>query len=209
AIEICKKWGSNYRNPWNYFFLGESYHKINEHKRENEVHELALSIFPDHPTIIAGQAICALSQGDTDKADKLMTKYKSIRKNKYQWPESRIMATVGYIYSQANLIDKAEINYRQGLKLEPLNPSRMYNLAWFLIDNDINVNEGLELVQKALEQESDDWYYLDTKGWGLYKQGKYEEALKILNDSWELRPYYDHEGFQHIQEVEKALKNNK
>ncbi|MEN8123106.1 MAG: hypothetical protein ABFS35_22400, partial [Bacteroidota bacterium] len=32
AIEICKKWGSNYRNPWNYFFLGESYHKINEHK---------------------------------------------------------------------------------------------------------------------------------------------------------------------------------
>ena len=27
---------------------------------------------------------------------------------------------------------------------------------------------------------------LDTWGWGLYKQGKYEEALKILQQPWKL-----------------------
>lgn len=81
----------------------------------------------------------------------------------------------------------------------------MYDLAWFLIDKEINVNEGLKLVQKALELRPDNWYYLDTQGWGLYKQGKVEEALKILNDSWNLRPSYRHRGYLHIQEVEKAL----
>ncbi len=205
ALEIHKKWGTNFRNPFIYHWLGHAYHKINEHKKEKEVYELGLSIFPDHSRIIQHQAICALSQGDTDEAEILITKYKSIRKNKNLWPESRILSSVGYIYSEANLFDEAEISYRQGLTLDPGNPSRMYDLAWFLIDHDINLDEGLDLIQNALELRPDNWYYLDTKGWGLYKQGKVEEALKILNDSWNLRPSYRHRGYLHIQEVEKAL----
>jgi len=205
ALEIHKKWGTNFRNPFIYHWLGHAYHKINEHKKEKEVYELGLSIFPDHSRIIQHQTICALSQGDTDEAEILITKYKSIRKNKNLWPESRILSSVGYIYSEANLFDEAEISYRQGLTLDPGNPSRMYDLAWFLIDHDINLDEGLDLIQNALELRPDNCYYLDTKGWGLYKQGKVEEALKILNDSWNLRPSYRHRVYLHIQEVEKAL----
>ncbi|MEA3461129.1 MAG: tetratricopeptide repeat protein, partial [Bacteroidota bacterium] len=207
ALEIHKKWGTNFRNPFIYHWLGRAYHKINEHKKEKEVYELGLSIFPDHPRIIQHQAICALSMGNTDKADDFITKYKSIRKNKNLWPESRILSGVGNIYEEANLFDKAELSYRQGLTLDPGNPSRMYDLARLLIDNDINVNEGVDLIQKALESRPDNWYYLDTKGWGLYKQGRYAEALKVLTDAWDLRPRYDHEGYLHIQEVEKALTN--
>ena len=110
-------------------------------------------------------------------------------------------------YTESKKIDKAELCYRQGLTLDPGNPSRMYGLAWLLVDKDINVNEGLDLIQKALELEPDNWYYLDTKGWGLYKQGRYEEALKLLNDSWDLRPSYRHRGYLHIREGEKALAN--
>ena len=205
ALEIHKKWGINFRNPFIYHWLGIAYHKINEHKKEKEVYELGLSIFPDHTRITQCQAICALSQGNTDEADHLITKYKLIRKNKNLWPESRTLSGVGYIYTEANLFNEAEISYRQGLTLDPGNPSRMYDLAWFLIDHDINLDEGLDLLQNALELRPDNWYYLDTKGWGLYKQGKVEEALKILNDSWNLRPSYRHRGYLHIQEVEKAL----
>jgi adenylate cyclase len=205
ALEIHKKWGTSYHDPWIYHWLGNAYHKINEHKKEQEVYELGLSIFPDHTRITQCQAICALSQGNTDKADDFITNYKSIGTNKNLWPESRILSGVGYIYTEANLFDEAEISYTQGLTLDPGNPSRMYDLAWFLIDHDINVDEGLDLIQKALELRPDNWYYLDTKGWGLYRLGKYEEALKILNDSWDLRPSYRHRGYQHIQEVKKAL----
>lgn len=50
--------------------------------------------------------------------------------------------------------------------------------------------------------------YLDTKGWGLYKQGRYKEALEILEKSWELKPVYDHEIFLHLEETRKAVADN-
>jgi len=81
----------------------------------------------------------------------------------------------------------------------------MHDLAWFLINNDIDVNEGVDLVEQALELDPENPYYLDTKGWGLYKQGMYDEALQNLNDSWDFRSAYEHEVYQHIQAAEKAL----
>ncbi|MCK4993315.1 MAG: tetratricopeptide repeat protein, partial [Bacteroidales bacterium] len=205
AIEIHKKWGTSFHNPWIYVCLGNSYHQVNEHKKEKEVYELGLSLFPDYTRIIQLQAICAFSQGDTDKANEFMSKYKSINKNKYLWPESRILSGVGTIYKGANLFDKAESSYRQALQLDPRNPARINDLAWFLIDNDINVNEGVDLIQEALDLRPDNWYYLDTKGWGLYKQGRYDEALKVLTDAWDLRLQYNQGGYERIEEVKKAL----
>ena len=204
ALDIHKKWGIPYRNSILYCWLGDSYHQINEHKKEDDVYELGLTVFPEHPVIINYQATCALSRGDMEKANHLIAKYKSIRKNNYNWSESRILSATGYIYSDANLFDEAEIHFSQALTLDPQNPARINDLAWFLIDNDIRVDEGVDLIEKALELEPDNWYYLDTKGWGLYKQGKIEEALKLLQDAWDIRPVYDHEGYQHIQDVEKA-----
>ena len=86
----------------------------------------------------------------------------------------------------------------------------MKNLASFLIDKDRNINEGLELIDKALELSPDNYNFTDIKGWGLYKQGKYEEALKLLEKSWDLKPYYFDCGINiHIEEVKKAIANQK
>ena len=205
ALEIHKKWGTNYHDPWIYHWLGNAYHQINEHKKEKEVYELGLSIFPDHIRITQYQAICALSQGDTKSANEFISKYKSINKNRNLWSESRILSGVGYIYTAANLFDEAETIYRQALQIDPRNPASMNDLAWFLIDKDIKINEGMDLIQKALELKPDNWYYLDTKGWGLYKQGRVEEALKVLTDAWDLRPKYSKGGYERLQEVKKAL----
>ena len=205
ALEIHEKWGTKYRNPWIYLCLGNSYHQFDEHRKEKEVYELGLSLFPDYARIIQLQAICALSQGDTDKAKNFQNRFISIRKNKDLWPESRILSSVGTIYSEAKLFDKAEIYYRRALESDPRNPARLNDLAWLLIKNDMNVNEGLDLIQIALEFEPDNWYYLDTRGWGLYKQGRYEEALNVLTGAWEIKPRYFQEGYEHIQEVKEAL----
>jgi len=205
ALEIHEKWGTNFRNPWIYSVLGNSYHKINDHKREKKVYELGLSIFPDNENIIRRQAICAFSQGDTDKAEIFLTKFISVRRSKDLWHEARILSSVGYIYAEANLFKEAELSFRQGFELDPRNPSRINDPAWFLIDNDINVDEGVDLIQKALEIRPENWYYLDTRGWGLYKQGRYAEALKVLTDAWDLRPTFNQEGYERIEEVKKAL----
>ena len=72
----------------------------------------------------------------------------------------------------------------------------------------MNVNEGMELVDKALILTPDDYNYLHTKGWGFYKQGKYKEALEILQKSWDIRrekAVYNHEAFLHLEAAKKAV----
>jgi len=207
ALEIHKKWGTTYRNPWIYACLGDSYHQLNNHKREREVYELGLDIFPENTRIVQRQAICALSEGDLEKADDFILKYSSIHRNRDKLPESRILAGVGFVFEDANLLVEAEENYRKALELDPRSPLRINNLAWFLIEHDINVNEGVELIDGALEQMPDNPYYLDTKGWGLYKQGKIREAMELLTLAWDKRHRYNVDIDLHIQEVQQTLAN--
>ena len=47
------------------------------------------------------------------------------------------------------------------------------------------------------------------KGLGLYKQGKYQEALRFLEKSDSLKPIYDHNLYLHLEAVKKALSNQK
>ena len=81
----------------------------------------------------------------------------------------------------------------------------MNDLAYLLITNDINIAEGIELINSVLENELDNGDYLHTFGLGLYKQEKIKEAQEVLIKAWDLIPYYDHDHFLHIKEVEKAL----
>lgn len=50
-----------------------------------------------------------------------------------------------------------------------------------------------------------DWALKDTRGWGLYKQGKAQESLAYLEEAWENREIYNHSGYLHIQEVQDAM----
>ncbi|HUX58971.1 MAG TPA: hypothetical protein VMV77_18510 [Bacteroidales bacterium] len=63
----------------------------------------------------------------------------------------------------------------------------------------------MDLIDKALVLSPDNYNYLHTKGWGLYKQGKYEEALAMLEKSWNLKPIYDHDIYLHLEEAKKAI----
>ena len=106
------------------------------------------------------------------------------------------------------MLDKAEEYFRKALSLEPESLARMNNLGWFLIDTDRNIKEGLEINNKALESSPDNYFYLDCKGWGLFKMGKFQEALVILQKSWDLRmknAVYSHTPFLHLEAAKKAV----
>jgi tetratricopeptide (TPR) repeat protein len=207
ALEIFDKWDSKPRWITNYTNLGLAYHKTNQYKKEKKLYHKAEQDFPDHPDLINRQTILTLAEGKTKDANKYVEKYKSVLKENSA-SEATIATNLAGIYSEANLPDQAEVYYRQALLLEPENPIRMNRLAYFLIDKDSNKNEGLELVDKALELSPDNYSYLHTKGWGLYKQGKYQEALDILQRSWNLRrqnAVYNHEAFLHLEATKKAV----
>ena len=91
------------------------------------------------------------------------------------------------------------------MALEPDVPFIANDFAFFLIDNEINIEEGLELVEKALKVYPNSFLYHDTKAWGLFKLGKYDEAYEILSRIWEARPYFNYNILKHLREAEKAV----
>jgi tetratricopeptide (TPR) repeat protein len=211
GLDIYKKWGV--KPYWVTFYtgLGIAYHSTGQYKKEGRLFKKAEQDFPDIPFLRYNQAILALTVGDTIEADNYIQKYISLGKERSA-SEAGIKIGLAGIYNRAGIHDKAEEYYRQALSLEPENPVRMNSLAYFLIDKDRNINEGLVFVEKALGKSPDDYRFLYTKGWGLYKLGKYEEARAILQKSWEIRrekAVYYHEAFLHLEAAKKAVAGQK
>jgi len=205
--KALKKYEERYSKPfWSpvYAALGFAYHKTGQVRKEKELYKKSEKDFPGNLILTGMQAILAFNENDTIATNTYIDRYVSLCKENLL-PESVIATNIADIYSDAGIPDEAEKYYKKALSLEPEHPGLLNNLAWLLIDNDLKINEGIELIDKALELSPDHYLYLHTKGWGLYKQGKYEEALKFLEKSWELKPIYDHEIYLHLEEVKKAL----
>ena len=212
ALEIYKKWGVKPAWIYNYTNLGFVYHETGQYKQEKKLYKQAEQDFPDDFDLIYRQAVLSLAEGNTISANRYTEKLKTIIKGNYSTNEAAISWILANVYSEAGIIDQVEISLRGALALEPEDSDIMNFLAYILIDKDRNINEGLELVDKALELSPENYDMLDTKGWGLYKQGKYKEALEILQKSWDIRrdqAIYDHEAYLHLEAAKEAVANQK
>ena len=206
-LELRRSWGI--KSVWapDYALLGEAYHKTGQYRKEQRLYKQAEKDFPNDPLIIRFQAILALARGKTKQANEYLLKFESIIRDEGA-TEASIQTRLGWIYEEAGKIDQAEKHLRNALLLEPENPVRMNIMATLLIKHDNNVSEGMELIEKALETRPDHYIWLHTKGLGLYKQGKYREALEVLQKSWDLRrerAVYNHEAFLNLEEAKKAV----
>jgi tetratricopeptide (TPR) repeat protein len=206
SIDIYNKWNSKPLMVDNYILLGSAYHQMGQYKQERKLYRKAEHDFPDNPSLIYNQAILALAERDTVTAKKYIEKFMSFIKDN---PEAEINAALASIYDNAKILDKAEEYYREALSSEPENPQQMNYLGYFLIDKDRNINEGLELIERALKLQPDNCSYLDSKGWGLFKQGKYPEALEFIQRSWKTQPYYNHEVYLHLTAAKKSVASQK
>jgi tetratricopeptide (TPR) repeat protein/TolB-like protein len=208
SMKLYDKFGTK---PWwifNYTQLGEAYHETGQYKKEKKLYKKADRDFPDDPAIIWYKTVLSLTERDTITANNYIEKYKVLRRDR-SWTDAGIAYSIGEIYNKAGYLGKAEKYHRLELSFEPEDPYRMWDLAWFLIDRDRNINEGMELVNKALELKPDTYWFLDTKGWGLYKQGKYKEALELLERSRDLCPFYRHQVYLHLEAAKNAVASQK
>ncbi|MCX6260418.1 MAG: hypothetical protein NTY95_06215, partial [Bacteroidia bacterium] len=209
SLELYDKFGTK---PWwvyNYTLLGEAYHETGQYKKEKKLYKRADKDFPNDPSIISRKAILFLTDGDTLTGNKYIEQYISLYRDN-SWSETALACNLGWVYSKAALFNKAEKSLRRATNLEPDNAYRIYDLGWFLVDKDQNVEEGLKLIDKALESRPDlQWIFLDGKGWGLYKQGNYTKSLELLEKCRDLSLYYRHDVYLHLEAAKKAVANQK
>ncbi len=88
-------------------------------------------------------------------------------------------------------------------------PLYLNYLGYLLIDHEIDVKDGMEYVQKALEIEPNSAYYLDSLAWGYFKLGDCQRADEILQKVVTLKGGSDDEVVAHVKEIAKCLKKKK
>lgn len=207
ALEIFQK--RKTKPFWVAFYneLGLAYHGAGMYREEKKLYKKALQDFPDDPQILDQYAGLALIMGDTVAANEYKAKYISIRKEQ-SWSEARIAGSIAYIYQMAKMPDKVEEYYRKSLMLEPENPVRINSLAFILIDNERSIEEGMALLETVLEANPSNYASLGLKGWGLYKLGRYQESLDLLQKSWDLRmerSVYNHAAYVRLEAAKKKV----
>jgi len=83
---------------------------------------------------------------------------------------------------------KAEADMRKALELQPEQPHVLNYLGYSWIDQGINLDEGMKMIKRAVEQRPDDGYIVDSLGWAYYRIGNYEDAVKNLERAIDLKP---------------------
>jgi len=87
---------------------------------------------------------------------------------------------LGAIYERQKLYDRAEVEFKKVLAVEPQNAAALNYYGYMLGDLGIRLEEAEAMVKKALADDAYNGAYLDSLGWIYYKQGKYAEAEDIL-----------------------------
>ncbi len=83
---------------------------------------------------------------------------------------------------------KAEVDMRKALELQPEQPHVLNYLGYSWIDQGINLDEGMKMIKRAVDQRPDDGYIVDSLGWAYYRIGNFDEAVKNLERAVDLKP---------------------
>lgn len=81
----------------------------------------------------------------------------------------------------------AEADLKRALELMPEQPYVLNYLGYTWIDRGEHLEEGMELLQRALQQRPDDGAITDSVGWAYYRLGKFERAVEYLERAIQLK----------------------
>ncbi|MEY3219411.1 MAG: hypothetical protein RIT27_768 [Pseudomonadota bacterium] len=109
----------------------------------------------------------------------------------------------GMAAERLDRLDWCERDLRRVLSLDPDNIETLNALGYTLADRTQRFEEGLVLVQKALDLQPDAPHILDSMGWVLFRLQRYAEAEYYLRQSYKLHP--DPEVASHLIDVLWAM----
>jgi tetratricopeptide (TPR) repeat protein len=94
----------------------------------------------------------------------------------------------GICYERSKQWAKAEADLKLALDLFPDQPHVLNYLGYSWIDQGINLDDGMAMIKKAVQQRPDDGYIVDSLGWAYYRLGNYADATEQLERAIGLKP---------------------
>ncbi|CAA6817102.1 MAG: FIG00545237: hypothetical protein [uncultured Sulfurovum sp.] len=113
--------------------------------------------------------------------------------------------------SLSNKEDKEQLqhvvaNFEKAIELGEKSPVYLNYYGYTLIDKEIDIHKGLKIIEKALAQEPENTYYLDSLAWGYYKLGNCEKAYPKMKKVVEVEGLNEDEIIEHWHAIHNKCK---
>lgn len=86
----------------------------------------------------------------------------------------------GAVYERQDDIESAEAEFRRVLEINPESDIALNYLGYMLADKNLQLEEALEMIQKAVDSDPYNGAYLDSLGWVYFRLKKMDLAEKYL-----------------------------
>ncbi|NUN68151.1 MAG: tetratricopeptide repeat protein [Bacteroidetes bacterium] len=97
-----------------------------------------------------------------------------------------VLSSLGLTYDALKMHAESDSTYERALRIDPDYPLVLNNYAYSLSERGIQLSRAATMSKASLAADSTNSSYLDTYGWILYQQGKYDEALVYIRRAVEL-----------------------
>lgn len=84
--------------------------------------------------------------------------------------------------------EQAESDFRKTLAIRPQEPGVLNYLGYSMVEKGVNLDEALDMIQRAVAARPNSGHIVDSLGWVLYRLGRYDEAVEHLERAVELEP---------------------
>ena len=127
------------------------------------------------------------SQGRWDEAvDAYDEAFRLLDEGSSRRPE--LLFDLGAMLEVTGQWERAEQAFLEALESRPDNPWLLNYLGYSWADRNENLDEALDLINRALERTPNDGMVIDSLGWVLYRLGRYDEAVVELERAVGLEP---------------------
>lgn len=94
----------------------------------------------------------------------------------------------GIAYERLKQWSRAEPNFKKALELNPDQPQVLNYLGYSWVDMNMNLDQGLEMIKRAVELRPSDGYIVDSLGWAYYRLERFDDAVRELERAVNLMP---------------------
>lgn len=84
--------------------------------------------------------------------------------------------------------EEAERDFKRALELKPGDPLVLNYLGYSWVDQGVNIDEAMEMIREAVEQQRNNGFIVDSLGWAHYRLGEFEDAVLQLERAVQLEP---------------------
>lgn len=179
-LEVIKKDSEYFTNAQIHIF----YILIDMGKNEEAVKsiEKAIDMKKDEATLYL-----ALSSLYSDQED--YSKSAAVLQNalKYNEKNIEILFRLGIALDKSGDRPGCIEQMKKVLEIDPNNADTLNYIGYSYAEDGVNLDEALDMIQRALKISPDSGYIIDSLGWVYYRKGQYDKALDSLEKAFSLK----------------------